>query len=91
MMDALIESCVKRKHQQRDQSARDGISVPDGAGKKFRNGKTLSISVYKHRLRKKVLENQLCETYTVSIQQLQGQQAVLYGQTLILNLCFDVF
>lgn len=37
MMDALIESCVKRKHQQRDQSARDGISVPDGAGKKFRN------------------------------------------------------
>lgn len=66
MMDALIESCVKRKHQQRDQSARDGISVPDGAGKKFRNGKTLSISVYKHRLRKKVLENQLCETYTVS-------------------------
>lgn len=90
MMDALIESCVKRKHQQRDQSARDGISVPDGAGKKFRNGKTLSISVYKHRL-KKVLENQLCETYTVSIQQLQGQQAVLYGHTLILNLCFDVF
>lgn len=37
MMDALIESCVKRKHQQRDQSARDGISVPDGARKKFRN------------------------------------------------------
>lgn len=53
MMDAMIESCVKRK-QQRDQSVGDvgkdrKESARDGARRRFRNGKTLYISAYKYR------------------------------------------
>nr|XP_022331009.1 FERM domain-containing protein 8-like [Crassostrea virginica] len=41
MMDALIDSCVKRKLQQRDQSVPDGArqeSSPDKPTQKYRNG-----------------------------------------------------
>jgi hypothetical protein len=46
MMDALIDSCVKRKHQKRDQRSRGKDheeSVRDGPKRQYRNGKVVNV------------------------------------------------